>query len=325
MDNHPYHIAFAADADFEIPLALALYSLEKHLAEPEKYCIHILHSGLKESRFAPLGLKLCFYAMDDALHHLPTQPRLPTSTYYRFLLPQLLPQHVNRVLYMDCDIMVMQDLSHLWDSEMGDAIIAACPWNIYGKYREEYEPHVLSFPQRLGISDWDSTADQYYYASFLLMDIAAMREQNVTAQLIATAENTPREQLIWLDQDTINLVLRRRIAELPLSCNVIPLFAADMQQESKEAQDAYEHPSIIHFAATKPNILTGAKLPFEEDFFRLWQESPWRRHIPYPLVSLRHYPATLRWIITLPIRLGINCPRFLRLYGTLLNTLRRAK
>ncbi len=315
------HIAFAADRDFQVPLALALYSLERALERPECYCIHIVHQGLDEAFFSPLGLELHFYDMGEALRDLPAQGRFPTPVYYRFLLPDLLPESIACVLYLDCDIMVQRDLGALWETSLEGKVLAACPWLVYGAHREAYQEDVHGFSARLGFPDAEPV-EHYYYSSLLLMDLTRMRQQRITQQLIACSRAIPAERLYWPDQDVLNHVLRGRIATVPLSYNVIPLFALDMSGETQEAREAYAQPHLIHFAATKPNILTGAKLPFEEAFFTLWQTSPWARCIPYPLVSLRRMPRWLRCAIELPIRCGIAHEGFLRLYGRLLQTLR---
>ncbi len=315
------HIAFASDRAFQIPLALALYSLERTLENPECYEVHILHRGIDKTLFASIKLSLHFYHVGEALSDLPTQRRLPTPTYYRFLLPDLLPDSVERVLYLDCDIMVMRDLGSLWDMALTDQVMAACPWVVYGGYREQYEQTVRHFSERIGYAE-RGEPEYYFYASILFMNLERMRAEKISQQLIDTSRAIPAERLAWQDQDVLNHVLRGRIAPLPLSYNVIPLFAQDLSEESDEARSAYASPHILHFAAMKPNILTGAKLPYEEEFFALWRQSPWAQHIPYPLVSLRELPRLLRGLIELPIRWGIRHETFLLGYGRALQALR---
>ncbi len=321
--DQKYHIAFATDKDFQIPLALALYSLQRTQQHPEQFCVHILHGGIDRSIFEPLKLDLHFYKVENQLKELPAGGRFPTPIYYRFLLPDILPTSISKVLYLDCDIMVMRDITELWDIELDGSVMAACPWLIFGDYQEEYLPYVEQFPARLGVDAPKKESRQhYFYSSFLMMDLSIMRDESVSAQLVRASQQIPAEKLLWPDQDVLNYVLMGRIASLPLSCNVIPLFARSIEQENQQAQQAYGDPLIIHFAATKPNILTGEKLPFERDFFRLWKSSPWASLIPYPLVSLRALPKLLRRLIELPIKLSIKRERLLRLYGRFLSMLR---
>ncbi len=316
-----YHIAFAADVDFQIPLALALYSLERVVTQPERYCVHILHQDIDTTLYSSIGLDLRFYNVANALKNLPTAKRFPTPIYYRFLLADILPPDIEKVLYLDCDIMVTRDISGLWDIPLEGAVLAACPWVVFGSYASEYKPFVDEFPARLGVSQ-QLPPEYYYYSSFLMMDIALMRAENISSQLVDASLELPAEKLLWPDQDVLNYVLRDRMISLPLACNVIPLFATEMQDESEEARAAYAEPIIIHFAATKPNILTGAKLPYEKEFFTMWRQSPWSRSIPYPLVSLRKLPTLLKSMVELPIKLAIKHDGLLHLYGRLLSLIR---
>jgi len=319
------HIALVADANFSIPLALALYSLQRVLNEGNHYHIHILDGGIDRHQLAKLSeegspLHISYYPIEQELKSLPSAGRFPRSIYYRYLLPEILDASIERILYLDSDIIFLRDPEELWDIELGDAPLAACPWRIFGSYREKYAPYISNFPQRMGISA-PTPPQEYYYSSMLMMNLKVMREEKTCQQLLDFTESHA-EQLIWPDQDAINAILAGRIRELPQHCNVIPLFAADISKESPAAQAAYAQASIIHFAATKPNILRGAQYPYEEQFFQLWQESPWKRQIPYPLVSTYGMNKFLKAILLAPIKLFIEHPRILQAYGKILNTIR---
>ncbi|MFI3243643.1 MAG: glycosyltransferase family 8 protein [Akkermansia sp.] len=317
--NAKKHIALAADGAFSVPLALSLYSLQCAVAHCEDYCIHLLDGGIERALLSSLKLDIRYYDVSSALKHLPASGRFPNSIYYRYLLPDIIPQDIRRIFYMDVDTMVCSDISALWDVDMGDCIMAACPWLVFAKAGQEYKPFVDHFTQRMGIAEDD---EPYFYSSMLMMDLERMRQEQITRQLVETTELYPPSQLLWPDQDVLNVVLRGRIASLPLSYNVIPIFAQDIDLESSAARQAYHHPHIVHFAATKPNILTGAKYPFEDQFFALWKNSPWCYQIPYPLVSTYGMGACTKAILLTPIKLGISCPLFLRAYGRLLGLLR---
>lgn len=313
------HIALAADASFSVPLALSLYSLQRNLSQPESYSIHLLDGGIKRELLEELELDIHYYEVGDKLHQLPASGRFPSSIYYRYMLPEILSSDIERVFYFDADTMVCRDISPLWDLDMGNNIIAACPWVIYGQAGLEYKPMVELFCQRMSIEEDDQP---YFYSSMLMMDLKRMRHEGTCEALIQTTGNYPSSKLLWPDQDILNIVLRGRISPLPLSYNVIPLFAADVHHEGVDAQQAYAEAHIVHFAATKPNILTGAKYPYEDLFFELWRRSPWHRYIPYPLVSTYGMPSLVKTILLAPIKVGIGYPHLLKCYGRFLQMVR---
>ncbi len=318
------HLALAADKAFSVPLALCLYSLQKNVQEPARYCIHLLDGGIDKRELAPLELDIRYYDVGGILgKRFVSNGRLPAATYFRFLLPELLAPEIERVFFLDCDTLIRRDIAELWDCPLNGLPMAAPIWEVLGQsHREEYSAVLHSFPERVGLKDSETP---YFYASMLLMDLPRMREERICQKLIELTEQTPPEKLLWNDQDALNIVLRGRIAPLPAHCNVIPLFAGEMQGESPANQAAYKDPSIIHFAATKPNVLTGPKYPWEAEFFHFWRKSPWRRKIPYPLVSTYGMGKCFKAIILAPIHLAISCPLFLKFYGSLLNYVRRLR
>lgn len=314
------HIALSADSAFTVPLALCLRSLVDSAAPGTRYHLHLLDSGinrrlLQRGRFHDIT----WYNVAEKMRDLPTTARFPSAAYHRFLLPALLPVEITRVIYLDCDTLVQRDLSALYHCDLRGNTIAAVPWVVLGHFREEYGQHLRSFPARFHLAADDTP---YFYSSLLVMDLAAMRHQGTTARLIETVRTTPREKLIWPDQDALNATLRGQITPLPLEYNVIPLFADQLEHEPAEARAAYAAPAIIHYAATKPNILTGPRNSLEEEFFRFWQQSPWAHHIPYPLISLSRIPRPLAALVYTSLRLLLPFPHALRLLGSLLAGIR---
>lgn len=314
------HIAMASDADFTIPLCLAMHSMVQTANPGTHYRFHLLDNGINRKLVARGDFDCVFYDVRGRLAGLPCGGRFPASAYHRYLIPELLPADIDRVLYLDCDIMVREDLCALYDMPLGDRPIAAVPWLVLGGYREEYGKTLQSFPQRMGVED-DGTP--YFYSSMLLVNLQQMRREGMAKKLIECTASSPESALCWPDQDVINAVFRHRIASLPLRYNVIPLFLPTIADESQEAREAFLHPAIVHFAARKPNILIGPRDDMEHAFFRLWRQSPWKRCIPYPLVSLRELPPWIASLLRLPMRLCIRHPKLLHAYGALLNTLRK--
>ena len=313
------HIALSANQAFTVPLGLCLRSIIQSANADTKYHFHILDSGV-DRKVLQLGgfTNITWYDVADKLRDLPCGGRFPTPIYHRFLLPQLLPDTIERVIYLDCDTVVRRDLGELYRTELGETAIAAVPWVVLGHYAEEFGQHLRSFPRRFGLAD-DGTP--YFYSSLLVMQLPAMRSMQIPQRLIAATRHHTRE-LIWPDQDVLNAVLRGQITPLPLEYNVIPLFSEQLENESQEARAAYAAPAIVHFAAMKPNILTGPRNALEQDFFRFWQESPWKQRIPYPLISLSRMPRPAAALLKAVFTALLPFPGLLRQIGKLLNALR---
>lgn len=163
----------------------------------------------------------------------------------------------------------------------------------------------------------------YFFSSQLLMDLDALRAQNATQKLIETTLSYSNS-LVYPDQDVINAVFRGNITPIGQEYNVIPAYAIEEELAVENIRQAYSAPVIVHFASIKPNILTGPRNSLEKDFFHFWQHSPWRRHIPYPLVSFRRLPKGLSALFYSIIRLLLPCPRLLQALGSVLNRIRKS-
>lgn len=317
------HIALSADKAFTVPLALCLRSLMQSAHADTRYHFHILDSGVNRKLLMRGGFtNITWYDVAGKMADLPVYERFPSATYHRFLLPSLLPQTIERVLFLDCDTIVKRDLSEIYHCNLQGCPMAAVPWVVLGHYREEYGQHLRSFPARFGLAD-DGTP--YFYASLLVMDLPRMRHSGTIAHILEIVRNTPKEKLCWLDQDALNAALRGQITPLPLEYNVIPLFSEQLEDEDDEAKAAYTKPAIVHFAAMKPNILTGPRNALEEDFFHFWQDSPWASSIPYPLISLSRMPRPVAALLNSTFRLLLPWPKLLKAYGKLLDKLRGKK
>ena len=76
-----------------------------------------------EGMIASFGRTLTYLAHPDIEKRSATEinvGRWNISTFYRLFLPSMLPETVKKVLFIDCDTLVMQDLTPLWEMDMGD-------------------------------------------------------------------------------------------------------------------------------------------------------------------------------------------------------------
>ncbi|MBR2145689.1 MAG: glycosyltransferase family 8 protein [Akkermansia sp.] len=318
--SYPIHVALSANKSYTIPLALCLYSMRQSAAPGTVYHFHILDSGIDRTLIERGNFEhVSWYNVENDLANLPSTLRYPASIYHRYLLPKLLPDTIDRVLYLDCDTYVQRDLSELYNMNLENNPLAAPPWLVMGTNRPQYESYLKSFPERFNLSD-DSLP--YFFSSQLLMDLKELRAIDATEKLIAMTHRYAKK-LIYPDQDVINAFFRNKITPIGQQYNVIPAFATEKELENPEISQAYTSPSIIHFASMKPNILTGPRNSYEDTFFRFWRTSPWKNHIPYPLISLVQFPKAAAKLLNALIRMLLPYPCMLKTLGAILNSVRK--
>jgi lipopolysaccharide biosynthesis glycosyltransferase len=174
---------------------------------------------------------------DAAVAGLPLHGYFTPAMWYRILAPELLGE-LDRVLYLDADVIAVDSLAPLWDVDLDGAIVAAVTNVLEPQYAER--PRLLGLPE----------SQQYFNTGVLLMDLAAMRQDDSAAALRAYAR-TSREELIWPDQDAYNVVLgARRLALHPRwNCmnSIMHLEASVAVFGSRAVAEARANPAIRHF------------------------------------------------------------------------------
>lgn len=125
---------------------------------------------------------------------------LTIHTYYRLLLAKLLP-NLDRVLYLDSDLVVDGSLSELWNMPM-EGILCA------GVNDSQIEEHGHKYT--IGLTK----DDIYVNAGVLLLNLKDMRLQNITEMMMNISDEM-RDIFPFQDQDIINWTMRGKIAYLP--------------------------------------------------------------------------------------------------------------
>lgn len=208
------HIALCFDGALASYAETLLFSLSdchpKHQID-----VHIVYRELSSSSIQALrkveetlpNLLLHFYLIDGKVLNsvLADDYHLPVESYFRFFLPTLLPR-VNRLLYLDIDILVCGDLSSLWTMELSGNCIGAVLEQEMGIY----------FPENL--SALGLSSEQYFNSGVLLMDLERMRQEKVSESLIALAKQRG-QTMRFGDQDILNLYFKDKVTYLPQSYN----------------------------------------------------------------------------------------------------------
>lgn len=205
----------------------------------------------------------------DRVEGLPVLPHAPVSLWYRIFLPTVLTDHP-RVLYLDLDTIVLDDLRPLWRTDLGDAYLGAVT-NVFMREHQGRGPH-------LGLaSDHD-----YFNSGVMLMNLEAWREDDATERIREYAlRNAPR--MGWADQDVMNVLLgHRRLRLHPRwnAMNSILNFPWSVETfDGRTLEEARTHPGIRHFegpSINKPwHYMCEHRL--RDEYFSHRRQTPWPR------------------------------------------------
>lgn len=159
---------------------------------------------------------------------------LAISTYYRLFIPTLLP-HVNRVLYMDVDMIVMKNLDELYYTSFeGNYLVGV---NDLAMIRQE---------NYWGTTLLGKSYKNYFNSGLLLMNLYLMRKNQHLSKLLKFIG----ENYLYFNydvQDAFNLFYRGAVKYFPMTFNWMP-------NDYRFYEEKFEDLSIVHFCgeAAKP-------------------------------------------------------------------------
>ncbi len=231
----PINLFFSCDDTYIPFLSVTLRSLQDNCDHSRIYAVRILHTGLKEEYRAQLlrdfaapwftvefvDIRPCVKEIFGKLH---TRDYFSQSTYYRLFIPELFPD-LKKCLYLDSDLTVLGDVSELYDTDMGNALVGAVT-----------DSFVIGVPElreyvcrRLGVT----SAEQYFNAGVLLMDLENMRKMQFERVFLALLEAVTFR--VAQDQDYLNVICHDRVCYLDAEWNTMPRGAK------------VDTPKLIHF------------------------------------------------------------------------------
>ncbi|MCY3045364.1 glycosyltransferase family 8 protein [Aerococcus urinae] len=204
------NLLFAVDDHYVEPMLTTLYSIYKNTAKHD-YQVYILQKQPlaahdKIDRFLQaMGMTYHPVLIDpDIFQDAPVSKRYPETIYYRLLAHYFLPDQLERILYLDADILCINDLVPLYETDLGDHLYGAASHAKLTKITDQINK------LRLG----NSQADHYYNSGVLLMNLKVIR-QKVKAEDIFEFIKENRYQLILPDQDVLNALYSQYIFDLP--------------------------------------------------------------------------------------------------------------
>ena len=201
----------------------------------------------------------------DTLANLPTQIHLPIATYFRFILPLVL-DNIDKLFYIDADIICLKNADELFNTNLNDNIIGAVPdlpWmNTKRNKALNLRNHI------------------YFNAGMLIINIAKWNNFNTFAKILQAIQNEP-QKFRYLDQDALNLILTNHIQYLDTKFNCIDINSIEQKNII-----------LLHFAAhPKPwNIAFSiSKLcnKFNKNLYQYYEnKTPWKN---LPLEQPKNY------------------------------------
>ena len=279
------HVAFCISDNYSSIVAVTLQSFVDHHTNESVFIFHIVSEAMSTDNLAYLksviaqrtSWQLMYHPIEEKnLAHIPTGP-FPIHAWYRIFLDQLLPEEVEKVLYLDADTLIASSIDELFQIPLENVAIGAA---------KDQQNFITATKQRIGLPQQQT----YVCSGVLLMNLSYWREHNIAQQILDWAiANAHR--LGCPDQDAINVVLREKTVVLPAKWGIIARnFLYDAFYQTEEAAEAYHHPCIIHYAGCAPWYYELSKIA--PRFQELWYETNKRMEQPVELRS--YFPSIIK-------------------------------
>lgn len=201
--------------------------------------------------------------------------RWPKSAFSRLYSAQLLPENVDKVLYLDCDTIILNNLIDIEQIDIKDYIVCGKKDCIGTLYRKN-----------IGLKK-DSV---YVNAGVLLFNYKKLRKLNVSKMIDDFLEKYEK-CIHYADQDVLNGIFTNNIGCLPAEYNVMTLEYMCSYNDIKsirhpinyyskeEFENALKNPKIIHFTTNMQNIrpwYVNSNHPMAKEFLKYKNMSPWK-------------------------------------------------
>ena len=220
-NNNVVPIFMAVDNNYIPFLGVALKSIIDNVSKQNRYEIKVLYTSvteenkkkIEEYQTENVGIEFVnlSYKLQEIQEKLYTRNYFSNTTYFRLFIPELYPEY-DKAVYIDSDTITLVDIAKLYNTEMGDNLIAGIPDGavqaipIFQDYVEKV----------VGVSNYNN----YFNAGIIVMNLKALREYKFQEKFLYMLEKIKFE--VAQDQDYLNRLCKGRVKLLGFEWNRMP-------------------------------------------------------------------------------------------------------
>lgn len=286
-------VVTAADGAFAMQLATMAVSIACNTAG--RFRMFVLDGGVSDEDKRRVEdscprdqVAIAWLAPDtERVSGLKTSRHINESTYFRLEMGELIPAQIEKVIYLDADLIVLGDIRQLWSHQLNSHHLLAvedfsCP-RMDAATLDNYpacSPYLLCrYPvkrfQQLGIP---GTA-KYFNAGVLVLDLAKWRTDKIGAEVLDYLRKH-HEHVRFVDQDGLNVVLWDKWASLMPTWNQMPhIYRFPSWRHSPFEKDTFreivQRPQVVHFLGRGKPWCRRQMHPYRPKFFEYVDRTAW--------------------------------------------------
>lgn len=277
------NVVYTCDNNFVWIMGISMISLFENNRDMEDLKVWLLGDNVSQESKDQLADIAAGYGRPCTVIDVPdlnipaeyTSARWPKSAFTRMFSGELMPTTEDRMLYLDCDIIVRGSLKGLEHHNMGGHAICAVKDCVSRGYKK-----------KIGIEAEDS----YVNAGVLLMDLEKMRELDIRAMMSDFVKEHASD-ISYADQDILNGMFKGKFGVLDPVYDAMTLTCVYTYEQIRQIRHpsfyysegeivkAQRNPVIVHYTTCMTNIrpwCEGSDHPFAADFDKYMQMSPWK-------------------------------------------------
>ncbi len=232
MKNREIPIFFSTDDNYVPFLTVALHSLIDNSSTNYDYKAIVLNSGLREENVNILkameteNFKIEFADVNEKTKEISNDLSLrlrdyySNSIYYRLFIPSLFPNY-EKALYLDADIVVIDDIAKLYFEDLGDNLVGAITDDVVNN-NESFKKYS---EVALGLEP-----NKYFNSGILVMNLNKFREENIEEKFVHLL-STYNFDTIAPDQDYLNYLCKGKVKYIHKGWDRMPIEDKNFKEE----------------------------------------------------------------------------------------------
>lgn len=266
-------IVSAANEDFVPHLATLFLSLLQTKKEETVISFYVIDDHISLSTKEKLNGMVNEYNASISYLQIDTvefedmveSDRIPTTAYFRIAIPNFLKTtDVKRAIYLDCDMLALEDIEDIWAIDLGDNLLAAV--------------EDAGFHQRLDAMEIDAESNTYFNSGMMVIDVEKWRAEKISEQVLKFASNN-QDELRFHDQDALNAILHDRWLVLHPKWNAQAYILLNEKEHPTkigeiEYAEARKEPALVHFSGHIKPWHKESDHPYRDTYLAIRKQTP---------------------------------------------------
>lgn len=210
-------VFFATDDNYAPFLAVTFKSILDNASKDFSYKFYVLTTNLSSSyekrikEFESEDVKIEFIFLKETIEKIKAKFHLrdyySIETYYRFFIANMFPQY-DKVLYCDCDVIVLGDIAELYNHNIDNYLVGACPEEVMTEVKifGDYVEQAL-----------DVDCEKYFNAGVMLMNLDGFRKENIEEKFFDMLQKYTFR--VTQDEDYLNVLCKGKVKLFHLGWN----------------------------------------------------------------------------------------------------------